>query len=328
MISRQTPRLLVGACGRVGVAGHDRRGARDPDVVADAHGARVADAILERGAGRDAKASHLHSVRALEAFRQVESWDCEHVAVGVTGRIEATYGDAGAPFRLGVGDEARHRGRDARRRRGGAGRPRRARRPARVDAPASARARLGPAVRGRALRSRDRASGASTRTPPSTLRRIWSPSAPSCRSPTTSQRCGRHRDRARRPGRLGHDGHARRRARAGARAAGCRPGSRPRRWRRRRRCSSRASTACCPGSAGRSRTTGASASSFATARARTGPATRNSPRTFGHFGRSGTFLWVDPEAGIALACLTDRPFGDWAATAWPRLADAVLAELA
>jgi CubicO group peptidase (beta-lactamase class C family) len=55
--------------------------------------------------------------------------------------------------------------------------------------------------------------------------------------------------------------------------------------------------------------------------------TRNSPRTFGHFGRSGTFLWVDPEAGFALACLTDQPFGDWAADAWPRLSDAVLEEL-
>jgi CubicO group peptidase (beta-lactamase class C family) len=54
---------------------------------------------------------------------------------------------------------------------------------------------------------------------------------------------------------------------------------------------------------------------------------RNSAATFGHFGRSGTFLWVDPEAGIALACLTDRPFGGWAATAWPLLADAVLDEL-
>jgi len=53
----------------------------------------------------------------------------------------------------------------------------------------------------------------------------------------------------------------------------------------------------------------------------------NSPRTFGHFGRSGTFLWVDPDAGIALACLTDRTFGDWAKEAWPRLADAVLAEV-
>jgi CubicO group peptidase (beta-lactamase class C family) len=56
--------------------------------------------------------------------------------------------------------------------------------------------------------------------------------------------------------------------------------------------------------------------------------TRNSPRTYGHFGRSGTFLWVDPDAGVALACLTDRPFGDWAAEAWPRLADAVLTEAA
>jgi CubicO group peptidase (beta-lactamase class C family) len=55
---------------------------------------------------------------------------------------------------------------------------------------------------------------------------------------------------------------------------------------------------------------------------------RNSGRTFGHFGRSGTFLWVDPAAGVALACLTDLAFGDWAADAWPRLADAVLAERA
>jgi CubicO group peptidase (beta-lactamase class C family) len=51
---------------------------------------------------------------------------------------------------------------------------------------------------------------------------------------------------------------------------------------------------------------------------------RNSPRTFGHFGRSGTFLWVDPDAGLACACLTDRPFGDWAAEAWPALSDAVI----
>ncbi|HET7138468.1 MAG TPA: serine hydrolase domain-containing protein [Gaiellaceae bacterium] len=54
---------------------------------------------------------------------------------------------------------------------------------------------------------------------------------------------------------------------------------------------------------------------------------RNSPRAYGHFGRSGTFLWVDPEAGVALACLTDLAFGDWARAAWPRLADSVLTEL-
>ncbi len=55
---------------------------------------------------------------------------------------------------------------------------------------------------------------------------------------------------------------------------------------------------------------------------------RNSPRTFGHFGRSGTFLWVDPDARLALGCLTDLAFGDWAQEAWPRLAGAVLVEAA
>jgi CubicO group peptidase (beta-lactamase class C family) len=55
---------------------------------------------------------------------------------------------------------------------------------------------------------------------------------------------------------------------------------------------------------------------------------RNSTRTFGHFGGSGTFLWVDPDAGIALGALTDLDFGDWSKEAWPRLSDAVLAETA
>ena len=55
---------------------------------------------------------------------------------------------------------------------------------------------------------------------------------------------------------------------------------------------------------------------------------RNSPRTFGHFGGSGTFLWVDPEADLALGVLTDLDFGDWAKDAWPRLSDAVLLEQA
>ena len=53
---------------------------------------------------------------------------------------------------------------------------------------------------------------------------------------------------------------------------------------------------------------------------------RTSPRTFGHFGGSGTFLWVDPEPALALACLTDRDFDAWAMEAWPKLSDAVLAE--
>jgi CubicO group peptidase (beta-lactamase class C family) len=53
--------------------------------------------------------------------------------------------------------------------------------------------------------------------------------------------------------------------------------------------------------------------------------THNSPRTFGHFGQSGSFLWVDPVAALVVAALCDRPFGPWAARAWPALSDALLA---
>ena len=53
---------------------------------------------------------------------------------------------------------------------------------------------------------------------------------------------------------------------------------------------------------------------------------RNSSRTFGHFGAAGTFLWVDPDAGLACGVLTDREFGDWAKAAWPAFSDSVLGE--
>jgi len=52
----------------------------------------------------------------------------------------------------------------------------------------------------------------------------------------------------------------------------------------------------------------------------------NSGRTYGHFGQSGTFLWVDPVADLALVALTDRNFGDWAYPLWPALSDEVLRE--
>jgi CubicO group peptidase (beta-lactamase class C family) len=55
---------------------------------------------------------------------------------------------------------------------------------------------------------------------------------------------------------------------------------------------------------------------------------RNSQATFGHFGGSGTFLWVDPIADVALTVLTDRGFGPWALEAWPRLSDDVLTAVA
>jgi CubicO group peptidase (beta-lactamase class C family) len=51
-----------------------------------------------------------------------------------------------------------------------------------------------------------------------------------------------------------------------------------------------------------------------------------SPRTFGHFGGSGTFLWVDPDAGVACIVLTDREFGGWAPPLWSAVSADVLAE--
>ena len=52
----------------------------------------------------------------------------------------------------------------------------------------------------------------------------------------------------------------------------------------------------------------------------------NSGRTYGHFGQSGTFLWVDPDADLALVVLTDRNFGEWTHPCWPALSDEVLRE--
>jgi CubicO group peptidase (beta-lactamase class C family) len=51
----------------------------------------------------------------------------------------------------------------------------------------------------------------------------------------------------------------------------------------------------------------------------------NSVATYGHFGQSGTFLWIDPVARLGLVALTDRDFGPWASDGWPKLSDAVLA---
>jgi CubicO group peptidase (beta-lactamase class C family) len=53
-----------------------------------------------------------------------------------------------------------------------------------------------------------------------------------------------------------------------------------------------------------------------------------SAQTFGHFGGSGTFLWVDPTRSLAVVCITDRPFGPWAVEAWPAFSDAIIREVA
>ncbi|HEY7053049.1 MAG TPA: serine hydrolase domain-containing protein [Mycobacterium sp.] len=55
---------------------------------------------------------------------------------------------------------------------------------------------------------------------------------------------------------------------------------------------------------------------------------KNSPGTYGHFGQTGTFLWVDPAADLALVVLTDRGFDDWARARWPEISDTILAEYA
>ena len=50
----------------------------------------------------------------------------------------------------------------------------------------------------------------------------------------------------------------------------------------------------------------------------------NSQASYGHFGQSGTLIWADPHAKLALVVLTVRDFGEWALPLWPALADAVL----
>lgn len=52
----------------------------------------------------------------------------------------------------------------------------------------------------------------------------------------------------------------------------------------------------------------------------------NSSATYGHFGQSGTFLWVDPRHDLACVALSDENFGDWSREVWPPFSDSVLDE--
>lgn len=54
---------------------------------------------------------------------------------------------------------------------------------------------------------------------------------------------------------------------------------------------------------------------------------QNSPQTFGHFGQTGTFLWVDPELHAACVVLGDRDFGAWAKPLWSEFNDSVVDEI-
>ena len=50
---------------------------------------------------------------------------------------------------------------------------------------------------------------------------------------------------------------------------------------------------------------------------------RRSASAFGHFGATGCFLWVDPDAALAAAAVTDRAFDDgkWGMATWPGWSD-------
>jgi len=54
----------------------------------------------------------------------------------------------------------------------------------------------------------------------------------------------------------------------------------------------------------------------------------NSARTFGHFGGSGTYLWIDPELGIAAAAISGVEFGAWAVKVWPATNQAIVERFA
>ena len=53
--------------------------------------------------------------------------------------------------------------------------------------------------------------------------------------------------------------------------------------------------------------------------------TANSPATFGHFGQSGSFVWVDPVARRQVVFLGAQPFRRVHVTQWPELSDQILA---
>lgn len=55
--------------------------------------------------------------------------------------------------------------------------------------------------------------------------------------------------------------------------------------------------------------------------------TLTSASTYGHFGGSGTFVWIDPQIEVACLALTDRPMPEWGMAHWPGFSDQVVAEL-
>ena len=50
----------------------------------------------------------------------------------------------------------------------------------------------------------------------------------------------------------------------------------------------------------------------------------SSGKTFGHFGQSGSFLWVDPLSGERAVFLGEEPFGPWHHDNWSALNEEIL----
>lgn len=53
-----------------------------------------------------------------------------------------------------------------------------------------------------------------------------------------------------------------------------------------------------------------------------------SPRSYGHFGKSGAMILVDPDEKVALCALSAEPFGPWAQERWPQWTNEMHARLA
>ncbi len=49
-----------------------------------------------------------------------------------------------------------------------------------------------------------------------------------------------------------------------------------------------------------------------------------SMQTFGHFGMSGSYLWVDPTRDLSAVFLGSEPFGEWHKENWPQLGEQIL----
>jgi CubicO group peptidase (beta-lactamase class C family) len=49
--------------------------------------------------------------------------------------------------------------------------------------------------------------------------------------------------------------------------------------------------------------------------------TRFSPQSYGHFGRSGVLVLIDPVKSIVVAAAAGESFGPWAVRRWPAWID-------